>query len=85
MSKKKNNSHIKCEVDSCRYNDNEEGKCELEEIEVGYNDNNITDDCTDSSDTACQSFSSFEDCDQALTDEVYEVQSESEDVELEDI
>ena len=84
MSNKKKNSNIKCEVDSCRYNDNEEGKCELEEIEVGYNDNITTDDCTDCSDTACQSFSSFDDDEQKITDEVYEVQSESEDTEKEE-
>ena len=70
--KKKNK--ISCDVEDCKYNDAEEGKCELDEIKVGYSDD--SDECYDSSDTACESFESNEESDYELNDEVYEVDSE---------
>ncbi len=53
MKKKDNNQTIKCDVESCKYND-EEGTCELEEIQVGCDCDN--DKCACSEETVCQSF-----------------------------
>lgn len=53
MKKKDGNQTIKCDVESCKYND-EEGVCNLEEIQVGCNCDNDKCECTD--ETICQSF-----------------------------
>lgn len=53
MNKKENNQTIKCEVASCKYND-EAGACELNEIKVGCDCDNDKCSCTD--ETVCQSF-----------------------------
>lgn len=53
MKKKDNNQTIKCEVESCKYND-EEGTCELDEIKVGCDCDN--DKCSCTEETVCQSF-----------------------------
>lgn len=53
MKKSESNQTIKCEVESCKYN-NEEGICDLEEIQVGCNCDNDKCECTD--ETICQSF-----------------------------
>ncbi len=60
MKKDKNkeiNNSIKCNVESCKYNDCEEGNCTLEEIEVDCTCNN--EDCKETKETICKSF----DCD----------------------
>ncbi|MBQ2640114.1 MAG: DUF1540 domain-containing protein [Bacilli bacterium] len=74
--RKKDKNKINCDVEDCKYNDSEEGKCELDEIKVGYSDD--TDECYDSNDTACESFETEEESDDdEITDEEYEVNSES--------
>lgn len=81
--KKNDNDKIKCDVESCKYNDGEDC-CELESIEVSCTCDNC--DCTDSAETVCKSFEcntekceSYEDDDEDtnITDNEYEVQSES--------
>lgn len=86
MSKKKNktNSSIKCEVESCKYNNCEDGCCELDEIKVGCTCDN--DDCKNTSETVCESFENneeeyssddFDDTEERITDTTYEVEAES--------
>ena len=72
MSKKKSNSSIKCDVDSCKYNNCEEGTCELESISVSCLCDD--DDCCDCEDTICQSFETTK---SNITDNEYEVSSET--------
>ena len=58
MSKDKNQK-IKCDVDSCKFNNSEEQKCDLEEIKVSSTcDNN---DCKCTEETICDSFEEKED------------------------
>ncbi|MBR3049179.1 MAG: DUF1540 domain-containing protein [Bacilli bacterium] len=74
--RKKNKNNINCDVENCKYNNPEEGSCELDEIQVS--NSSEVDECSDKDDTACESFESEEG---ELTDEVYEVESENEDEE----
>ena len=74
--RKKNKNNINCDVENCKYNNPEEGSCELDEIQVSKSSE--VDECSDKDDTACESFESEEG---ELTDEVYEVESENEDEE----
>lgn len=99
MSKKKNNKNnsIKCEVESCKYNDCEAGYCELDEIKVGCTCNN--DECQSTTETVCESFEKDEnkcsdeiceddttDDEERITDTEYEVEAEydSESEEIDD-
>ena len=54
--KKNNNKNqtIKCDVESCKYNNTDNYECELDEIKVSCNCAN--DDCTCSEETICNSF-----------------------------
>lgn len=54
---KNNKQTIKCEVESCKYND-ETGACELDEIQVGCDCDN--DKCSCTEETICQSFEESE-------------------------
>ena len=80
--KTNDNKKIKCDVESCKYNDGED-YCELESIEVTCTCDNC--DCKDSKETVCNSFECDEEkcksCDDEetsnITDNEYEVQSES--------
>ncbi len=73
MAKKKKNynENIKCDVDSCDYNNKENGYCELEEISVSCTCNN--DECEKNDETIC---ASFKNKGAPITDNEYEVQSE---------
>lgn len=94
MSKNnKTNSSIKCDVDSCKYNNCEEGYCELDEIKVGCVCD--SEDCRECEETVCESFDtkdvenendSDEDeyNDEKITDTVYEVEAESDELIEED-
>lgn len=75
MSKneKKGNSNINCNVDSCKYNNCEEGTCNLEEISVSCTCDK--DACCDCDETIC---ASFETSSGPITDTEYEVQAEIE-------
>ena len=77
MSKKKNNSKIICDVASCNYNNEEEGKCTLENVCISCQCNK--DECCDNSSTICQSFTSSGGI---ITDNEYEVVSELEEKEV---
>lgn len=50
----KTNKSIKCEVENCKYQNNDKCECELEEIKVVCNCSE--DDCCCSSDTSCASY-----------------------------
>lgn len=67
---KDNKQTIKCEVESCKYND-EKGACELDEIQVGCDCDN--DKCACTEETVCQSF-----------EESDEMKNEEDDVESDD-
>lgn len=56
MSKKQK---IKCDVESCKYQDCGDGMCTLDSIKVGCTCNN--DKCTCNDETICQSFSEDKD------------------------
>ncbi len=91
MSKKKEktNNSIKCDVESCKHNNCEEGYCELDEIKVGCTCDN--DNCKDTGETVCESFATDEDvcddCDEEyeerITDTEYEVEAEADDLDEE--
>lgn len=59
MTKKKCSSKIKCDVESCKHQNNEEGICNLEEIQISCDCNN--DDCECCEETVCQSFECSDD------------------------
>lgn len=73
MSKKNSNSNqnIKCDVDSCKFNNCEEGCCELNSISVSCTCNN--NECEKCEETVCASFATKG---SPITDNEYEVQSE---------
>lgn len=72
MSKKKKyNENIKCDVDSCHYNNCDKGCCELDSIAVSCTCNN--DECKKCDETICASFKSKGG---PITDTEYEVQAE---------
>lgn len=73
MSKKKSNHNIKCDVASCENNNYEEGTCRLEKVSISCSCDN--DKCCDSNETVCQS---FKETSSNITDNEYEVDSESE-------
>ena len=74
MSKKKDNSKIKCSVESCKNNNCEEGTCTLNEISVNCTCDNK--DCCCCDETVCESFETDESSNKNITDNVYEVKSE---------
>lgn len=51
---KKSKGNIKCDVESCKYNDCKDGICELDSIKVSCTCKNDECDCTES--TICDSF-----------------------------
>ncbi len=51
---KENNQKIKCDVHSCKHNNQDDNLCDLEEIKVSCTCDN--DDCDCSNDTVCYSF-----------------------------
>ena len=60
MTKKKcSNNKVKCDVESCKFQNNEEGICELDEIQISCNCSNDDCDCCD--ETVCESFEYNED------------------------
>ncbi len=65
------NDKIMCNVESCNYNNKEEGTCCLKTIQVSCTCNNKQ--CLSSKETVCQS---FENTGSPITDNVYEVTSE---------
>lgn len=73
MSKKKSNHNIKCDVVSCKNNNYEEGTCRLEKVSISCSCDN--DKCCDSNETVCQS---FKETSANITDNEYEVDSETE-------
>ena len=73
MSKKKSNHDIKCDVVSCENNNSEEGTCCLEKVSISCSCDN--DKCCDESETICQS---FKETSANITDNEYEVDSETE-------
>lgn len=68
------NEKIKCDVESCKYNNNEENYCELDSIQVSC----VCDEseCEDCNETICASFECDEEKCGNITDNEYEVQSE---------
>lgn len=80
MGKNKCNSNgsIKCDVESCEYNNCEEGTCTLDEIKVSCTCDNC--DCYDTSETICQSFECKE-ADESDTDIDMDEEDEEEVVE----
>ena len=79
-NKKKCNEKIKCDVESCKYNNCDDECCELDSIKVSCTCDK--DDCCECNETVCESFeekNSDDDENQKLTDNEYEVESESED------
>lgn len=54
MSKNKKQT-IKCDVDSCKFNNSKENSCELEEIQISCSCDK--DDCRCNDETICDSFS----------------------------
>ncbi len=73
MSKKKSNHDIKCDVASCENNNLEEGTCCLEKVSISCCCD--TNKCHDESETICQS---FKETSANITDNEYEVDSETE-------
>lgn len=74
------NSSIKCDVETCKYNDNEEEKCTLEEIKVSCTCDNC--DCTNKDETICKSFKEVDsDEDDDDEDEDIEVEISEEEIE----
>ena len=69
-----NNQTIKCDVESCKYNNTDNYECELDEIKVSCNCAN--DDCTCSEETICDSFEEKED----TSDDDSEYEEESEEI-----
>lgn len=72
MSKKKK-SNIKCDVESCKHQNTEEGVCELDEIKVSCECNN--DDCECNEETICESF----DCNKESDPDIDKTTDEDED------
>ena len=72
MTKKKINKQIKCDVESCRHQNSEEGMCELEEIKVSCNCEH--DECESNDETVCESFEN-------INETIY---SDDEDIDIDD-
>lgn len=51
---KKGNGNIKCDVETCKHNNCEDGCCELNEIKVSCTCNNDSCSCTE--ETICENF-----------------------------
>ncbi len=65
MTKKKNNcksTKVKCDVESCKFQNDEEGICELEEVQISCDCDN--DECGCNEETICESFESAEEKDE---------------------
>lgn len=74
---------IKCDVDSCKYNNYEDQKCELDEIKVSCVCDN--DDCKFVDDTICDSFEEKDSNDEDdYQEELIDDNDEDEDDELEE-
>lgn len=71
--KQKSNYSIKCDVVSCDHNNCEEGTCQLDEVCISCDCDN--DKCHDVCKTICQS---FKETGSNITDNEYEVTSETE-------
>lgn len=73
MSKEKTNKNknIRCDVDSCKFNNCVDNYCELNSISVSCTCDN--DKCENCEETVC---ASFENKGGPITDNVYEVQAE---------
>lgn len=63
--------NIKCDVDACKFNNCEEGYCELDSISVSCTCD--SDECKNCEETICASFATKGG---PITDNEYEVQSE---------
>jgi hypothetical protein len=72
MSKLKEDQVINCDVASCNYNNEKEGKCCLKKINVSASNNRYL--CSDASSTLCQS---FENSGGIINDNEYEIASDS--------
>lgn len=68
------NEKIRCDVESCKYNNNEENYCELDSIQVSCTCDEC--ECDDCNETICASFECDEEKCGNITDNEYEVQSE---------
>lgn len=55
---KDSNESIKCNVESCKHNNCEEGTCALDEVEIDCTCNNC--DCSKEDETICKSFEATE-------------------------
>lgn len=73
MAKKKDNKHIKCNVESCIHNDCDCNYCELDEIQVTCSCDN---DKACKQETICDSFEECDDCDDQKLEEEYETGKE---------
>lgn len=73
-AKKNNNTNIKCNVDTCVHNNQDDKCCNLDSISVSCTCKN--DACTCTEETVCQSFKTTSG---KITDNEYEVDSEDED------
>jgi len=81
MSKNKKQT-IKCDVDSCKHNDNHNKKCELEKIKVSSTYD--TDNCENVEDTICDSFEKNFERDDEYQEELEEIDEEFENSEDEE-
>ncbi len=72
-NKSKSNNKIKCDVNTCTYNNKDNKCCELDSIKISCTCNNDNCDCCE--ETICQS---FESTGSNITDNEYEVNSENE-------
>lgn len=72
-NKSKKENKIKCDVDSCTYNNTDDKCCELDSIKISCTCKN--DECECCEETICQS---FESTGSNITDNEYEVVSEIE-------
>ena len=78
MTKKK--SKIKCDVESCVHQNNDEKVCELDEIKVSSGSDCNDDEVVENEQTICDSF----DCDESFVEEKEECDSCEEDCDDED-
>ena len=75
-NKKTSNDSIKCNVESCKHNNCDEGTCTLEEIEISCTCDNC--DCSNEDETICRSFENDEsESDDDNEQEEYEEESEA--------
>ena len=58
----KKNQKIKCNVESCKFQNSENKECELEEIQVNNDHHCSCDEVTENKETQCASFECSQDC-----------------------